>query len=204
MARSPFTLDLERAFRRAAEWHRDQDRRGSGVPYVQHVMAVALMLDRLDFPEAVVIAGLLHDAVEDTDATLDQIRAEFGPEVAEIVAHCSEVKLDAGGQKRSWIDRKRDHLEALATAPAAAKAVVLADKLHNLISMLVDIREGRPIWGLFHAGPTQVLWYYEAMIEVCGIGDPKLIDLAGRCRAPLAELEAAAPAEKSVDAGVGG
>ena len=204
MSRPPFTPDLERALRRAAEWHRDQVRRGSGVPYVQHVVAVGMILDRLDFPDAVVIAGLLHDAVEDTEATIEQVRAEFGAEVAGIVAHCSEVKLDAGGRKRPWIDRKRDHLADLATAPVGARAVVLADKLHNLISILHDLREGRPIWAAFHAGPAQVLWYYRSAIEICGAGDPELLDLAGQCRAALAELEAAAPAEKSDGIEVGG
>ena len=199
MPRSPFSLDLERALRRAAEWHRDQSRRGSGVPYVQHLMAVALILDRLDFPEAVVIAGLLHDAVEDTEATLDLIRAEFGPEVAEIVAHCSEVKLDEAGRKRPWIDRKRDHLAALATAPAPARAVVLADKLHNLASILLDVRQGRPIWGAFHAEMAQVLWYYRSAIDACGVGGPELAGLAGQCRAVLADLEAAIPAENPAE-----
>src|SRR5207253_1805696 len=112
--------------------HRGQERRGSGVPYVAHVVAVAMILDRLGFPEPVVIAGLLHDAVEDTEATPEQVRERFGPEVADLVHHCSEIKTDDQGRKRPWIDRKRDHLEALASAPLAARAILLADKLHNL------------------------------------------------------------------------
>src|SRR5262245_21992669 len=127
-----FSLRLEKALRLASVWHRGQERRGSGVPYVRHVMAVAWILDRLGFDEDVAIAGLLHDAVEDTEVTVDEVRVEFGDRVAGIVGHCSEVKTDAEGHKRPWIDRKRDHLAALTSAPLEAKAVVLADKFHNL------------------------------------------------------------------------
>jgi guanosine-3',5'-bis(diphosphate) 3'-pyrophosphohydrolase len=184
------SLTLERALRWAAVWHRDQERRGSGVPYVQHAMAVAMILDRLGFPEEVVIAGLLHDVVEDTEATLDQVRSAFGAEVAEIVRHCSEVKLDAQGRKRPWIDRKRDHLDALATAPLSALAVVLADKLHNLRSIQLDLQEGRPVWSQFHADREQVLWYYRSAIEQLGGNDPRLEALTRQCRQVLNEVEA--------------
>ena len=184
---------LEDALRWAAECHRGQERRGSGIPYVQHVVAVAMILDRLGHGEDVVIAGLLHDVVEDTEATLDEVRARFGPAVAALVDHGSEVKRDAQGQKRPWIDRKRDHLAALAVAPAEARAVVLADKLHNLVSIAADLRAGRPVWSLFHAERDQVLWYYHASLDTLVVGeesDPKLAALAAECRQRLAEVEA--------------
>ena len=80
-----FSINLERALRWASLGHAGQVRKGSGVPYVEHVVAVAMIVDRLDFEEDVVIAALLHDVVEDTDATLDDVRARFGPAVAAIV-----------------------------------------------------------------------------------------------------------------------
>ncbi|MEO6809190.1 MAG: HD domain-containing protein [Isosphaeraceae bacterium] len=185
-----FSDRMERALRLAAVWHNGQSRRGSGVPYIQHVVAVALVLDRLGYPEDVVIAGLLHDAVEDTDASLDQVRLEFGPLVADLVAHCSEIKTDAKGQARPWIDRKRDHIAALATAPSEAKAVVLADKLHNLISIAANLREGGPVWSLFHADRTRVLWYYRTVIDQLGTDEEtRLGPLVQRCREVLAEVE---------------
>ena len=198
---TPLSPGLERALRWAATWHQGQVRKGSGVPYVQHPMAVALILDRLGFPEDVVIAGLLHDVVEDTDATLDEVGAAFGPAVAEVVGHCSEVKLDAAGRKRPWIDRKRDHLEALATATAEAKAVILADKLHNLLSLRFDLEEGRPVWSRFNADRAQVLWYYRATLDRCGTGDPRLERLARECRAALAAVEALGEPEPGERAG---
>jgi (p)ppGpp synthase/HD superfamily hydrolase len=180
---------LDRALRRAAEWHKDQSRKSSGAPYVEHVMAVALVLDRLGFGEEVVIAGLLHDAIEDTGATRAQIEAEFGPRVADLVQHCSEVKLDEQGKKRPWIDRKRDHLAALATAPLEARAIVLADKLHNLVSIQIDLSDGKTVWETFRAERADVLSYYRNTIEVIGIEDPRLELLAEECREILTRLK---------------
>ncbi len=181
--------NLERALRRAATAHHGQTRRGSVVPYFEHVVGVAIILDRLGFEEDVVIAGLLHDLVEDTDATLDDIRAGFGSAVADLIAYCSEVKLDARGQKRPWIDRKRDHLAALAGAPTEARAVILADKLHNLLSIACDLHDGLPVWSHFHADRDSVLWYYRTAVESFGTGDPRLVSLADECRRVLREVE---------------
>jgi (p)ppGpp synthase/HD superfamily hydrolase len=176
-------------------WHDGQVRKGQEgrVPYVEHVMGVALVLDRLGFAEDVVIAGLLHDVVEDTAATLQDVEARFGPAVAETVAHCSEIKTDASGRKRPWIDRKRDHLVALAAAPVDARAVVLADKLHNLMSIELDLREGRPVWNHFNAARDQVLAYYRATIDLLGTSDDRLVALAEQCRRTLAAIEALDP-----------
>jgi (p)ppGpp synthase/HD superfamily hydrolase len=187
--RSLMTPRLERAMRWAAVCHQRQIRHGSPTPYFEHVAAVAWILDRLGCDEDTVIAGLLHDIVEDTQATLDQVRNQFGHEVAVIVAACSEVKTDAEGRKRPWIDRKRDHIEALAGATVDALMVVLADKLHNLICIELDLEEGRQVWSQFHADRAQVLWYYRSMIERFGMRDPRLMELAERCREVLERLD---------------
>ena len=189
------TSRLEQALRFAAVGHQGQVRRNSGVPYVEHVVAVAWILDRAGFEEDVVIAGLLHDLVEDTSTTLADVERQFGGVVAELVAHCSEVKSDDQGRKRPWIDRKRDHIAALREAPAGARAVVLADKLHNLVSIDIDLREGREVWSEFHAGRDQVLWYYHAMIAICAgdSADTRLWQLAARCREALEEIKTFEP-----------
>lgn len=187
--------NLERALRWSAVSHQNQARRGSGAPYFTHPVAVAMTLDRLGFEEDVVIAGLLHDLVEDTETTVDDVRARFGPAVADLVAHNTEVKTDAQGAKRPWADRKRDHLAALADAPTRARALVLADKLHNLVSIAYDLRDGLPIWSLFHADRDQVLGYYRAMIASLGAGDPRLETLADECRGVLSEVESLGDSE---------
>ena len=88
---------LERALRWSATCHAGQTRKGGDTPYFEHAAAVAMILDRAGFDEDVVIAGLLHDVVEDTDATLDDVATRFGPDVSAMVRDCSEVKLDAQG-----------------------------------------------------------------------------------------------------------
>ena len=188
MRSQSISLRLEQAMRWAARCHEGQVRRGDGTPYFQHVVAVALVLDRAGFDEDVVIAGLLHDVVEDTAATLEDVAARFGTAVAEVVRCCSEKKTDAQGRKQPWIDRKRDHVAALAKAPPAARGVILADKLHNLISIEFDLREGRPVWSQFHAEREQVLWYYNATIDACGNDDPRLAQLATTCQEVLARV----------------
>src|SRR5205823_9550598 len=101
----------------------------------------------------------------------------------------SEVKEDAAGRKRPWIDRKQDHLATLARASTAARAVILADKLHNLSSIELDLDEGRPVWTLFNADRSQVLWYYHATIDACARDDPRVQSLADACRDVLARVE---------------
>jgi guanosine-3',5'-bis(diphosphate) 3'-pyrophosphohydrolase len=189
MQNQVMTLRLEEAMRFAARAHAGQFRRSSDTPYFEHVAAVALILDRVGYPEDVVIAGLLHDVVEDTATSLEDIASRFGAFVSELVQHCSEVKVDAAGMGRPWIERKRDHLAALTLAPAEAKGIVLADKLHNLTSIELDLRDKRPVWSEFHAEREQVLWYYRATIDVCGQGDSRLTSLADCCRLVLVRIE---------------
>jgi len=187
--RELMTENVARALRWAAVCHRSQLRKGSDTPYIEHAFGVALILDRAGFEEEVVIAGLLHDVVEDTEATLAQVQEKFGAGVAELVEHCTELKVDTEGHKRPWLDRKRDHLAAIAEAPESAWAVLLADKLHNLLSIELDLRDGRPVWSHFNAERAQVLWYYRSMIEQLEARDPRLEALAGRCREALAMVE---------------
>jgi (p)ppGpp synthase/HD superfamily hydrolase len=192
-APSLFSPRLDRALRFSALRHRHQRRKGSEVPYIQHPVAVAIILDRLGWPEDVVIAGLLHDAVEDTDATIDEVRAEFSESVAEIVGACTEHKRDASGNPRAWIDRKRDHIEVLRNAPVSARAVALADKLHNLLSIREDQQSGRAVHSLFNAPWSQVLWYYHTTIDSYAYGDERVQRLGDECRCVLTEIEGQTP-----------
>jgi guanosine-3',5'-bis(diphosphate) 3'-pyrophosphohydrolase len=179
------TPRFEQALRYAALGHQGQVRRTGELPYFEHVVAVAWILDRAGFDEDIVIAGLLHDLVEDTPTTPQDIETRFGRAVADLVGYCSEQKTDAAGRKRPWIDRKRDHLACMASAPVEARAVILADKLHNLMSIEIDLREGRPVWSQFHADRASVLSYYRQAIELCTAGDPRLAPLASKARETL-------------------
>ncbi len=177
-----YTSLLDRAFQLAAWAHRNQLRKGSGQPYISHPAMVALLVQRAGFDDETVAAAVLHDVVEDTDTSLDEIAREFGPRVGRLVDLLSEKKLDAAGRKRPWEVRKQEKYEAIRTAPIEAKAIALADKLHNLHSMLDDLQAGRPIWERFNAPRDSWLANVERVIEACDDEDPRLQRLAGECR----------------------
>jgi (p)ppGpp synthase/HD superfamily hydrolase len=183
---------LERALRIAAIAHRDQVRKGGNVPYFAHSAAVALILARFGFvDEPLLAAALLHDVVEDTDVTLDRLAAQFPAEVIEAVAALSETKNDSEGQLRPWEDRKAEHLQHIAAAPWNARAIALADKLHNMETMRCDLATGTVPLSAFRARPDRLLWYYRSMIDAAALDDARLHRLAEACHAQLKQLEAA-------------
>ena len=106
-----------------------------------------------------------------------------------IVGLCSEIKLDADGRKRPWIDRERDRLVALAGALSAARAVLLADKLHNLLSMELDLGEGRPIWALSTPNVITSSGTTAPRSTPAPSGDPRDEALAASCREVLDRIE---------------
>lgn len=185
-----FSPLMERALRVAAVAHRGQLRKSSNVPYLAHPLAVAMILCRAGFDdETVLAAAMLHDVVEDTPTSLHDLAGRFPDAVLRIVDALSENKTDASGAARPWIDRKTEHVEEIAAATTEAKAVVLADKLHNLQSMLHDRDElGEAFWNRFNAGKEQVLWYHRAMLEAAADDDPRVARLQAECRALLQEL----------------
>ena len=149
---------LDTAIEVAARAHRDQLRKGTDVPYITHPYGVGLMLARAGYDEEVIVAGILHDTVEDTDVTLEQVREIFGARVADIVRGCSEPDKDL-----PWEARKRHTMEQLATASIEVRAVTCADKLHNIRSILADLRAGHDVWGRFNRGREQQAWYYRGL-----------------------------------------
>ncbi len=174
---------LEQAMRVAARYHRSQTRKSSDLPYITHPAGMAVLLARAGFTDdAVLAAALLHDTLEDTAYTAEELTAEFPPDVAEYVDVLSEEKVDQAGRKRPWRVRKEDHIAKIATAPLPARAIVLADKLHNLVTMRYDLELGQPIWDRFNAPPEDILWYHRAVVEAAGVGDDsRLRRLAEQC-----------------------
>ncbi len=161
-----FSARYDAALCLAAMAHRTQKRKGSDVPYIVHPVQVATILLRYGFAEDVVIAGLLHDVVEDQDVSLDTIRAEFGPAVAEMVAALSERKRE-GGKPRPWEERKKEALAHLRQASAGAMAVKAADVLHNAHSLGAHLqRDGAAAWQDYSRDAEQTLWYYRAVLEI--------------------------------------
>ena len=125
-----------------------------------------MILLRHGFAEDVVIAGLLHDIVEDQDVTLAEIETDFGPSVAEMVAALTEQK-QAAGVDRPWVARKRELLNQLRQASLGAVAVKAADTLHSTRSLTSDLhREGASIWSNFSRGPGPSLWYCQSVAAI--------------------------------------
>lgn len=156
---------LEVALVYAARLHRDQSRKGSDVPYVTHLLAVASIVGENRGTEDEVVAALLHDAPEDRGGKkrLEEIRSRFGDEVAEIVDGCTDTYEDP---KPDWRPRKETYVAHMATAPAPVRLVSAADKLHNARSILADLRSlGDELWDRFTGGKEGTLWYYRALVE---------------------------------------
>src|SRR3954447_19078300 len=103
---------IDKAIETAALAHRDQVRKGTNIPYISHPFAVGMMLAQADCADEVVAAAILHDTIEDTDITLDDLRRDFGEQVASIVAGCSEPH-----KSHPWEERKRHTIEFMRTAP---------------------------------------------------------------------------------------
>lgn len=190
-----FSPLVERAMRVAARWHRQQTRKASDLPYLTHPASVALLLAKAGITDdEVLVAALLHDVVEDTDCSIEALAAEFPPTVVELVSALTERKRDDSGQKRTWQERKTEHLEHIAAASWKARAIALADKLHNLGSMLTDLDAGADLWSRFNAPPDRVLWYHRAMIAAAFQADARLTGLAEECSRLVEHLATLTPA----------
>lgn len=160
----PFTDRIDAALKLAARAHRSQLRKGTDIPYVAHPMAVALILAQHGFGEDLLIAGLLHDVVEDTDTPLAAIDEAFGPTVARLVDAVSETKT-AGGAELPWEQRKAEKLAHLRAGGPDVAALKAADTLHNARSLIGDLRSHGPaVWRRFKRGAEQSLWYYREVL----------------------------------------
>ena len=146
--------------------HHNQVRKGGDIPYVGHLLTVAGLVINDGGSEAQAIAALLHDAVEDQGGppTLDEIRANFGDEVARIVDECSDTDEKP---KPPWLDRKRKYIEHLAEVGDDTLLVSVADKLDNARSMLRDYHtHGPSLWERFNRkNPQDHLWYYGELLK---------------------------------------
>ncbi|OGO18244.1 MAG: phosphohydrolase [Chloroflexi bacterium RBG_16_48_8] len=157
---------FQEAFNFAFQLHKNQIRKGSDVPYITHLMAVAVLVLENGGDEEEAIVALLHDAVEDQGGlkTLDLIRQRFGEKVASIVEKCSD---SFSTPKLPWRDRKESHLHCLVGASPAVLRVSLADKLHNLKSLYSAYRrDGEEIWKHFRGGKEGTLWYYHELSKM--------------------------------------
>ena len=156
---------FERALVFATRKHAGQERKGTPVPYVSHLLGVAGLVLEAGGDEDLAIAALLHDVAEDCGGIpmLNQVRRRFGKRVAHIVEGCSDAFTTP---KPPWRERKEPYIRHLRTADADTRLVSAADKLHNVRSIVADYRElGEQIWERFQGKRDGTLWYYRALLD---------------------------------------
>ncbi len=162
---------LVEAIEFAAMKHSNKTRKGNkltSVPYVAHPFAVAMLLQRAGFEDDVVIAGLLHDTMEDAGVTSAELQDRFGTRVARIVEGCSEPD-----KSLEWEVRKRHTLEMLPTASWEVRAAACADKLHNAQSMRAAYAVlGEACWNDFKRGRNPQAWYFRGILEALDKAPP--------------------------------
>ena len=158
--------DFSTAVSSAMTWHGDQDRKGSGVPYVSHLLQVAGMVFEHGGGVDQAVAGLLHDCLEDAPSAPERavrevkIRATWGPGVLDLVLACTDTAPNESlSDKAPWRFRKQRLLEQLDQADDRAMLVAACDRCHNLRSLVADLRrDGERILARFNAGPAEQRW----------------------------------------------
>lgn len=177
----------------AADAHAGQRRKGTGIPYVAHLIGVASLVLEYGGDEEEAIAALLHDAVEDQGARMRPIiERRYGSRVLAIVEGCTDTDVQP---KPPWIERKQAYVAHLAGAPASTLFVSAADKLHNARAILRDLRtEGPPVWDRFTGQRDGTLWYYRALVGAFrdANGDARVRHLVDDLDRVVTEIEAIA------------
>ena len=147
----------------AVHAHGDQVRKGTNIPYVSHLLGVAALVLEGGGDEELAIAGLLHDVLEDTSTTPNELVARFGTRVARIVEACSDTQEKP---KPPALERKKRYLEHLQVSDPDTLLVSLADKLHNARTLLLDFRTGGPgVFDRFNLSRKETLWYYDQLAK---------------------------------------
>ena len=203
------TERYDRALVFASKLHREQRRKGAGIPYLTHLLSVSALVMEHGGDEDQAIAGLLHDALEDQgsgyrggrDALARAIAAQFGEAVLAIVESCTDDgryptdSTDRDQRIRYWRLRKQAYLRHLGEAGLPALRVSCADKVHNARTLLLDYRRfGESLWARFHADTRELqMWYYGALVaafelRLQQIRDAGLITLTGELAATVQAL----------------
>ncbi len=153
---------FDKAARFAIDAHSGTERRGKGYPYIIHPMEAASIVASITNDPEMLAATVLHDVVEDTDVTIEQIRDTFGDRVAQLVQH----ETAPSDKSLSWKQKKQIQLDQLASAGRDSKIVAIGDKLSNMRGVANDYALiGDKLWSRFHApgGKKDIEWYYRGL-----------------------------------------
>lgn len=159
---------LDKAIVFAVKAHANTERRGKGFPYIVHPMEAVEIVSTITSDQELLAAAALHDTVEDTDVTVEEIRREFGDRIAAIVDSESD-KFEAGvSETDSWRGRKQAAIDRLASASMDSKVVAIGDKLSNMRAIARDYQDiGDELWNRFHApgGKADHAWHYWGLVS---------------------------------------
>lgn len=171
MANAPLNTELlDRAIVFAVKAHAGTERRGKGFPYIVHPLEAVEIVATITPDQELLAAAALHDVVEDTDITADEIRAQFGDRIANLVVAESDVFMEGVSEEDSWHDRKQAAIDRLAAAPYDAKIVAMGDKLSNMRAIARDYsQKGDELWNIFHVkNPKEHEWHYRGLAASLG------------------------------------
>ena len=157
---------INKALETAFECHKNQKRKADNAPYIIHILdVVRLLMSEPSASENVIVAGILHDTLEDTTYTAEQLKDDFGSDILELVLFATEKEKDnttSKEQKRlTWKLRKQHTIDLCQAATEDQLLITLADKLSNLKSIHDDmVIIGDKIWSYFNAPKADIYWYY--------------------------------------------
>ena len=161
----------------AAQKHSGQLRKGTTIPYIVHPMEAAAIVATVTDDDELLAAAVLHDTLEDTEATYDEIVQTFGNRVAALVADESENKRKELAADATWQVRKQETIDHLKTASHEARLIALGDKLSSIRAILRDYEaQGEAFWKRFNqSDPSLQGWYYGSIADIFE-ADPALAD----------------------------
>ena len=160
---------LDRAIKFAVDAHHNTERRGKGFPYIVHPLEAVEIVATITPDQELLAAAALHDTVEDTDVTVEQIRAEFGDRIADLVhAESDQINgelFNGANETETWHARKQAAIDRLAAAPHDAKIVAMGDKLSNMRAIWRDYQmKGDELWSIFHVkDKASHEWHYRGL-----------------------------------------
>ena len=160
-------LLLDQAIVFATAAHNGQLRKGTQLPYILHPLEAAAIVGTMTTDDQILAGAVLHDVVEDTDATIQQIKEVFGDRVAALVASESENKRENLPAQATWKIRKQETLDHLKTAPIEVKMITLGDKLSNIRAINRDYHLlGEKLWDRFNQKDKAAhYWYYQSVAD---------------------------------------
>jgi len=150
---------IDKALAYAARKHSNQTRKDTQqTPYIYHPAMCGMYLLYNKYPDNLVVAAILHDTVEDTDATLQEIEQLFGKTVRDLVEYQTEDK------SQSWEDRKQTQINGILNYPIEAVYVKLADKLQNISCTYKDMQAGEKPFANMNRGYDKQKWYFVGLL----------------------------------------